>query len=61
MPQVQIVGPLQPLYFGRAVAGKPLSEISPEFLERLTDMVPELVEGGSGAFEPDDFAELPLP
>lgn len=32
-------------------------EISPEFLERLTDMDPELVEGGSDAFEPEDFTD----
>jgi hypothetical protein len=38
-----------------------MGEMSPEFLERLTDMVPELVEGGSEAFEPEDFEEPPLP
>ena len=38
-----------------------MHEVSPEFLERLTDMEPELVEGGADAFEPEDFEEPPLP
>jgi hypothetical protein len=32
-------------------------EVSPEFLERLTSMEPELVEGGEPAFGPEDFED----
>jgi hypothetical protein len=32
-------------------------EASPEFLERLLDMDPELVEGGSDAFSEEDFVD----
>jgi hypothetical protein len=32
-------------------------EASPEFLERLLDMEPELVEGGTDAFSEEDFID----
>lgn len=32
-------------------------EASPEFLSRLLDMEPELVEGGSDAFSDEDFED----
>lgn len=33
---------------------------SPEFLQRLADMEPELVEGGEPAFGDEDFEEIGL-
>jgi hypothetical protein len=34
-----------------------MNEVAPEYLQRLTEMEPELLEGGSDAFEPSDFED----
>lgn len=34
-----------------------MNEVTSEYLQRLTDMEPELVEGGDSPFDPSDYED----